>query len=245
MRTVTRPFAVFLLATVIATPAIWADLSIEKIGDSLVDPAALTIKGGFGQCINGLAFQQDALVTHGTHQYVAFYDGNRRVCLARRRLPKGHWQVLRFPDYDFRSNDAHNTISMGICPQDGTVHLAFDHHVHPVHYRLSRRGVATNPEDVTWAPDLFGPITSELEKGRPIKITYPRFWQTPEGGLQFCYRQGGSGNGDRMLVDYDARTRTWRNTRQIDSRTGSFTDSLGQSNSRCSYPNGYNYGPAG
>lgn len=245
MRTVARPVAVFLLATVIAAPTVSADVAIQKIGDSLVDPTALTIKGGFGQCINGLAFQQDALVTHRTHQYVAYYDGKRRVCLARRQLPEGDWQILRFPDYDFRSNDAHNTISMGICPQDGTIHLAFDHHVHPLHYRLSRPDVATNPQDVTWTPDLFGPVTSELEKGQPIKITYPRFWQTPDGGLQFCYRQGGSGNGDRMLVDYDARTGTWRNTRQIDSRAGSFTDALGESRSRCSYPNGYNYGPAG
>ena len=31
----------------------------------------------------------------------------------------------------------------------------------------------------------------------------------------------------------------------IDSRSGVFQDSMGQSHSRCSYPNGYNYGPRG
>jgi len=43
-------------------------------------------------------------------------------------------------------------------------------------------------------------------KNKKIRITYPRFWQTPQGNLQFCYRRGGSGNGDRMLVDYNAIT---------------------------------------
>ncbi len=83
-----------------------ADFQVTKLGDSVVDAEALTIRGAFGQCINGLAFQQDAVVTHQNHQYVAYYDAKRRVCLARRRLPDGDWQVVRFEDYAFKSNDA-------------------------------------------------------------------------------------------------------------------------------------------
>jgi hypothetical protein len=48
-----------------------------------------------------------------------------------------------------------------------------------------------------------------------------------------------------MLVDYDAETGTWVDTRQIDSRAGLFQDVVGKSESRCSYPNGYDYGPHG
>jgi len=223
----------------------WAATGVTKTGDTVVDAEALTIRGGFGQCINGLAFQQDAVVTYRDHQYIAYYDGGRRVCLARRKLPAGNWQVVRFEDYAFKSNDAHNTISLGICPKDGTIHLAFDHHGHPLHYRATQEGAATDPQRFAWEASLFGPITSELEKGKPIAITYPRFWQTPDGNLQFCYRRGGSGNGDRMLVDYDAETGTWLNTRQIDSGSGPFEDAVGKSDSRCSYPNGYDYGPRG
>jgi hypothetical protein len=244
-----KPFnkhiSMLLLIIAISVSTGWAKLSATKIGDSLVDSKALTIQGGFGQCINGLSFQQDAVITHAQHQYVGYYDANRQVCLARRRLPKGHWKIIRFTDYDFKSNDAHNTISIGICPKDGTIHLTFDHHVHPLHYRVSRKGAANNPKSITWDASLFGPIKSELEKDKPVRITYPRFWQTPDGGLQFCYRRGGSGNGDRMLVDYHAQTGSWGSTRQIDSRKGIFEDALGQSRSRCSYPNGYNYGPDG
>ena len=210
-----------------------------------VDEFALTINGNFGQAINGKSFQQDALITHQNFQYLAYYDSNRNVCVARRKLPEFNWEIIRLMDYHFKSNDAHNTISMGICPNDGTIHLAFDHHGHDLHYRISKKGAASNPEKTEWESSLFSAVTSELEMGKPIKITYPRFWQTPEGELQFCYRRGGSGRGDRMLVDYDSKTGQWKNTRQIDSGKGYFKDEVGESETRCSYPNGYNYGPNG
>jgi len=222
------------LLLIVSTHTSYATFVVTKVGDTVVDPEALTIQGGFGQAINGKSFQQDALVTHEGYQYVAYYDAARRVCLARRKLPAGQWDVIRFLDYDFTSNDAHNTISLGICPADGTIHLAFDHHGHPLHYRVSRKQATNRPETTPWTPSLFGPVLSELETGKPIRITYPRFWQTPNGGLQFCYRQGGSGNGDRMLVDYAPDSGAWTNTRQIDSRTGLFEDARGRSTSRCS-----------
>ena len=225
--------------------------SVKKIGDVTVDSKALTLgeekfgKVRFGDAINGCSFQQEAIVTHEGYQYVGYYDGNRQVCIARRELPIGAWETIRFKGYQFKNNDAHNTISIGISPKDATIHIAFDHHVDALHYRVSRKGTAANPEKVKWEASLFSPILSELEKGKEIKVTYPRFWQTPDGSLQFCYRQGGSGNGDRMLVDYDPETGSWKNSRQIDSREGQFEDGIGTSDSRCSYPNGYTYGPHG
>ncbi|UCH33834.1 MAG: BNR repeat-containing protein, partial [Armatimonadota bacterium] len=228
-----------LVAWMFSSVGACADRGPIKISDSLVDRRGLTIKGAFGQAINGKAFQQDAVVSHNGYQYVAYYDSERHVCVARRKLLGGTWDIIRFTDYDFTSNDAHNTISIGICPRDGTIHLAFDHHGNPLHYRVSRQLAASQSDKMLWNEELFGPVTSELEKGKSIVITYPRFWQTPDGGLQFCYRRGGSGNGDRMLVDYDPEGGGWANTRQIDSGKGDF----GNSSSRCSYPNGYSYGP--
>ncbi len=226
----------------------WADTDFEisRTGDKVVDSLALTLDGSrWGMAINGKSFQQDALISHMGYQYLAYYNAEGNVCLARRKLPGGPWETIRFTDYHFQSNDAHNTISMGICPNDGTIHLAFDHHGHPLHYRISSKGVATIPESVTWDTALFSPVSSELEEGKPIKITYPRFFQTPDGELQFCYRRGGSGGGDRLLVDYDSGEGKWINTRQIDSGKGLFEDDMGESSSRCSYPNGYTYGPKG
>jgi hypothetical protein len=134
---------------------------------------------------------------------------------------------------------------LGISPKDGRIHLAFDHHNDPLHYRVSQSGIANDPEGSDWDASLFGPITSELASRKRLRITYPRFWQTPEGGLQFCYRQGYSGNGDRWLADYDDRLGDWRDVHKIDSGKGVFVDAVGRSGSRCSYPNGYTYGPDG
>ena len=117
MRLDSKLVGILLLTILIGAPRpVQADFRVVKVGDSLVDARALTIQGGFGQCINDLSFQQDAVVTHADHQYVAYYDGNRWVCLARRELPAGRWRIVRFAGYDFKSNDAHNTISTGICP---------------------------------------------------------------------------------------------------------------------------------
>jgi len=233
-----------LLFSLLLSACAGTDIKITKTGDNVVDPKALTLDGTrWGMAINGNSFQQDALSSHMGIQYLAYYDAQRHVCLSRRKLPAGTWETIRFTDYLFQGNDAHNTISMGICPNDGTIHLAFDHHGHPLHYRVSRKDVASSPETVNWDTSLFSPVTSELEIGLPIKITYPRFFQTPDGELQFCYRRGGSGGGDRMLVDYDSGEGKWVNTRQIDSGKGMFEDVMGESDSRCSYPNGYTYGP--
>ena len=230
-----------------ALAAASAQVQFAKIGDTVVDPAALTFPAGsaFGSAINGLAFQQDAIHTTAGWQYLAYYDGQRHVALARRHLPKGEWQSIHFLDYDFKSVDAHNTISMGICEKDGTIHLAFDHHVHPLHYRSSKPGVATHPDAFKWDASLFGPIHQDLEAGKPIVVTYPRFWNTPGGGLQFHYRRGSSGSGDNMLVDYHPETGAWSNTRQIDSGSGDFQDELGPNNHRNAYPNGYDYDSTG
>lgn len=224
-----------------------ADILAKKVGDSVLDNQSLNLgdeefgEVRFGNKINGCSFQQDAMVSHKGYQYVGYYDGERNVCIARRKLPLGDWEVIRFDDYEFKSNDSHNTISIGISPADGRIHMAFDHHVHPLHYRVSKKGVANTPEATEWKASAFGPILDELEKNKKIKISYPRFWQTPEGGLQFGYRLLGSGNGMRLMVSYDAKKGIWHSKKQIDSNIGKYEES----SSRGSYPNGYNYGPKG
>lgn len=229
----------------IFTIPLLGQVKVIKEYTSTVDAQALSINGKFGAAINGKTFQKDVIATHKGYQYLAYYDQERHVCIARRKLPKGQWKTIRFLDYDFKSDDAHNTISMGICPNDGTIHLAWDHHVDALHYRVSKKDLANQPENLDWNLSSFGPILSELEQGKPIKITYPKFWPTPDGNLQFNYRVRGSGNGDRILVDYDAATGLWGNTRQIDSSEGLFEDEMGSSTSRCSYPNGYDYDSKG
>lgn len=231
----------FVILFLFLVVSVKAQTKIIQKSITTVNEKALSIDGKFGISINGRTYQKDALASHNGYQYITYYNANRRVCISRRKLPWGNWETIQFLDYDFKSDDSHNVVSMGICPNDGTIHLAFDHHVHPLHYRVSKKGLATNPEAMAWTAAAFGPIIDELEKNKPIRITYPKFWQTPEGNLQMNYRVRGSGDGDRMLVDYNAKTGKWENTRQIDSALGFFEDVLGKSETRCSYPNGYDY----
>ena len=85
--------------------------------------------------LNGLAFQQQPLTTFGDYQYVAFYStakgyGSHYVHLGRRRINPSvtAWEDFAFTDYEQKTLDEHNTISMGISG-DGKIHLSFDHHV--------------------------------------------------------------------------------------------------------------------
>ena len=205
------PFSGFLLVFGGTSLPCWsAEFQVTKTGDSLVDSKALTIQGSFGQAINGKSFQQDALVSHNGYQYVGYYDADRHVCLARRKLPDGPWAIIRFGDYDFKSNDAHNTISLGICPKDGTIHMAFDHHVHPLHYRVSQKGVATDPEKCSMAgfafrarhfapgeeQDPYSHLSTFLAdaRGWPAVLLPPRRLRS---------------HGDRMLVDYHPESGLW------------------------------------
>ena len=213
-------------------------LAVTRIADTIVDPAALNFTASYTGCLNGKAFQQDGVVSHNGWQYATYFDGGRRLCLGRRSLAGNTWEVIRFADYVQKANDRHNVAVVGVCPGDGTLHLAFDHHASPLHYRVSRKGAATNPAGVTWDASLFGTTTSQLEAGkRLVGITYPRFVTTPAGGLQLWYRVGGSGNGDSHLAEYDPTRGTWRQVGLMIARTGRY----GQSASRCPYLNGLDY----
>lgn len=86
--------------------------------------------------LNGNAFQQDAITSINGWQYAAFYSylsssselDPLYVHLARRKLPASAWQVLVLDDYPQTVDDGHNTVQLGICPGDGTIHLSYDHH---------------------------------------------------------------------------------------------------------------------
>lgn len=88
--------------------------------------------------INANSFQQNAITTVNGWQYVGFYtsstqEGNKSICYANlgRRQPTANeasWETLTFEDYEQAVDDGHNTISIGVCRGDGTIHIAYDHH---------------------------------------------------------------------------------------------------------------------
>lgn len=207
---------------------------------SVIDREALNFPSGpFGTCINGQTFQQEALVSCRGFQYAVYFADGGVLAVARRQLPKGSWETIRFADYAIHHDDVHNVAVIGICEEDGTIHLSFDHHGHPLHYRRSVPGVALRPEEFAWEASLFGPITSVLVPGQPLKtVTYPQFVGTPQGKLQLLYRLGASGDGDWYLAEYDPTAGGWAVLGQLFSRAGQYQTS----SSRCAYPNPLRYG---
>lgn len=233
-------FPVFV--SLVSAQTVTTVLSVLKTKELLIDDAGKTINGIYGDNINGVSFQQEILISANGFQYIVYYNDNDRVCLARRNLKTDKIEIIRFSDYMYRGGDnTHCTPSVGICLKDGTIHLAFDHHNNELHYKKSIQGLLTKPSKYTWNECLFTPVTNKLTQVPVPVLCYPRFIHLPDGNLQFIYRIGGSGNGDRLMVTYNPKTGVWENQHQIDSRDGTFTDSFGTSTSRCSYPNSYTY----
>ena len=107
--------------------------------------------------------------------------------VARRNLSSPsptQWETLRFSDYVQRTQDSHNTISMGIS-SDGRIHLSYDHHDVPLNYRVSNAGVglALDPGRYAWSPALFGGTVHGLPgvSGAWNSVTYPRFERFGDG----------------------------------------------------------------
>ncbi|KAM7205729.1 hypothetical protein V8F20_002962 [Naviculisporaceae sp. PSN 640] len=149
------------------------------------------------------------------------------IHLARRKLPppgvpgcarptnteegesgENQWEVLVFEDYPQTTDDGHNTVQMGICPGDGTIHLAYDHHCDVLRYRHSIPNlVALSPADFQWTGSLFSSTLSYLPgisaSHRPFRdVTYPRFGFIGSNDMFLSFRDGKAGLGNDHLYIY-------------------------------------------
>jgi hypothetical protein len=210
---------------------------ISKDGEVKLTGAGQTLVS-YGGYLNGESFQQEGILSFNGYQYAAFWNTARHVVLARRALPSGAWSTLELSDYTNTEGDAHNTISLGICPSDGTLHVSFDHHGSPLHYRKSVANLVTTPATATWAASSFGAVTSSLVGTTAINmVTYPRFVTEPGGSkMLFGARLGASGAGDEYLWEYDGATHTW-------TSLGKYLDGI--SDNINAYPHGLSYTKGG
>lgn len=236
--------AIFLISALGSLKA----MDLNVLSTSEIDSSALNFSAtaaSFNQNVNGRSYQRSPLTSFRGYQYATYYDGNRNVCVARRKLPAGAWEVLRFTDYVITNHDSHNVVALGICEGDGTIHVAFDHHKDPLNYRVSSPGVATNPDSVNWSTSLFSSITDELGAlGTLTDVTYPSFFSAPDGDLMFYYRKGGSGSGDGMIHEYRGDTGQWTSGMgRFISQSGSYSGVVSSNSTRRNpYLNGISYG---
>ncbi len=248
MKNGTNLDAVYGLLLIILGIVETAAIDVIQLQGGIVDPNGLNFAEGnatrFSTNVNGRTYQRPPLTTFKGYQYATYYDDNRNVCLGRRKLPDGVWEILRFTDYAMTGSDSHNVVTLGICAADGTIHLGFDHHADPLNYRVSTQNVASDPESVEWNTDLFGPVIDELgQVGSFARFTYPYFFNAPNGNLMLYFREGGSGNGIGMIQEYDGTTHDWTTgLGKFIEGTGSYTGVLStNSRSRNAYLNGISY----
>ncbi|KAF7923569.1 hypothetical protein BELL_0005g00220 [Botrytis elliptica] len=174
--------------------------------------------------INANSFQQNAITTFNGWQYVAFYTDHPtstklNACmmnLGRRKVSPTHskWDILSFHDYEQVVDDGHNTISIGICSGDGSIHIAFDHHCDRLRFKILKRiDSEKHPEDSNvWNASLFSQTQDYLpgiaHNELMDEVTYPRFVNVDDD-LLLTYRIGQAGLGSDILYRYSGKSSTY------------------------------------
>jgi hypothetical protein len=240
----------------------WISPRVAFLNDSVATTNALLMPTGveFGRAINGVSFQADILITFNGYQYTAWYDNvgtAQTVWLARRSVngtTAGAWQPISTGSLFVNGKakwDAHNVISLGVSPMDGTLHMSWDHHSNKLRYRRSVRGLCTT-NTAAWGAGMMNAEQNWLvASGQAVaSVTYPCFYNSPAGDLIFEYRVGSSASGDTWMHYYNPTTGVWNARWQFVTRSGTFTGlSNGGTNvsstTRNAYDNGFDFGPDG
>lgn len=199
-----RPLLLILPALLVAAPVSRAD----ETPSPAAAPTEILADMEIDQVWSGhpVSF---ALLTERGHQFIAYYDAERRITVAGRRLDQTEWTRVypegkALPNRGRPSNvtgwDSHNYLALAL-DRDGYLHLSGNMHNDPlIYYRSSR------PLDVSSFERL-----DRMTGKREGNTTYPIFFKNAAGDLMFRYRDGGSGNGADIYNLYDTATREWRN----------------------------------
>ncbi len=140
------------------------------------------------------------MLTADRFQYVVYYDQDRNMSVAQRRLNSKEWKVEILPST--LGWDSHNSVVIAE-DKKGYLHISGNMHNVPLVYFRSRK-----PHDIGdfEALDMVG-----REEQR---VTYPVFFKDKDGELFFQYRDGGSGNGVTYINRYNTSSESW--TRVLD-----------------------------
>jgi hypothetical protein len=146
--------------------------------------------------VNAVIFRHNSVETFGDTQYLAYYDADGHMVLARRRHGSADWELHR-TRYTGNVRDAHNAICIGV-DGGGFLHVAWDHHGNRLNYARS-----TEPGGLELSEPLE--MTGSLESA----VTYPQFYRLADGDLLFLYRDGSSGQGNVLINRYDLASQQW------------------------------------
>ena len=165
----------------------------------------------------------DCLKRFGDFVFMSWWAGgeeNKHVMLSRYNLKTNVMETIEFPHthVGFRHQykhigDSHNTIAVGICPLDSTVHLLYDMHSYSkndfpdsyFNYNVSLAGAAL-AKDGEFSIDLFGEKQTYLNQIYDYSdITYPNFFVNNKDELLVWFREGGNNNGQYKFARYNGQ----------------------------------------
>lgn len=159
-------------------------------------------KGYSSTSVNTTVFRNSSLATLGDKQYIAYYDADGWMMIGCRSLDSDEWTLHR-TQYKGNVKDAHNVISLMV-DGDGYLHVAFDHHGHPLNYC---RSVAPHSLELGEKEPMVG--ENEMD------VTYPEFYRLANGDLLFAYRSGASGRGNLVLNRYSLEAKKWARVQDV------------------------------
>ncbi|MCP4260635.1 MAG: hypothetical protein GY774_24380 [Planctomycetes bacterium] len=176
----------FILCSVLVTSlrmAIAQQVEIRKI------PVA---KGLASHPVNG----GHCLISDGDYQYIAFYDGEHQLNIGKRKLNETKWDLAKVQERV--GWDTHNKILL-FQDREGHLHITGNMHCAPLRYYRTKK-----PGDIHTFEGIHK-WTGDYEN----RVTYPTLLKLRDGSVYIMYRHGGSGNGMRILVQYNEETQQW------------------------------------
>jgi hypothetical protein len=138
----------------------------------------------------GTSLVYDA-ISVGPVVYVAYYDAQRRLSVARVDTATGE-VAKKALDSVFGGWDAHNSVTLAY-DRGGYLHVAGNMHAAPLVYARTLR------------PNDFSSLArvDRMVGGDESSVTYPNFFFHPGGDLLFSYRSGRSGDGALLINRFD------------------------------------------
>ncbi len=172
----------------------------------------------------------DCIKVYKNYVFMTWYRGgknDRHVMLSRYNMKTGVTKTIEFPHRHtgFQNKphlgESHNTIAVGIAPEDGTIHLLYDMHSYSEkrpadgafkddYFRYSfSKNSAADVADKDFTLNQF--VNSKkgnykhlgLRKGTDYRsLTYPNFFNNTKGELFMWIREGGNNNGAYKFAKY-------------------------------------------
>ncbi len=159
--------------------------------------------------INNVPFKHGTVTTVGGFQFTSYYRTDGRLLVGRRPTGGGTWDLTTTEFTSANINDSHNTSSIAI-DGNGLLHMAWGLHGDSLFYTTSTASVLNaNPMQFMGGNDGNAAAPNSMTGLYNGGVTYPDFYNLPDGDLLYTWRNGGSGSGDYRVRRYDAATTTW------------------------------------